>query len=72
MSEPMNDEYGAAIGSVMAARKQYETTCAAQGSDSWAAQQAHDYLLRETEHRNEMRVRHDAAAHVRTGRVRSD
>ena len=60
--DQLGDEYGAAIGSVMDARKRYEAVCAAQGSDSWAAQQAHDYLLREMEHRNRMREKHDAAA----------
>ncbi len=68
MNNQASDEYGAAIGTVMAARKQYESACAVQGSDSWAAQQAHDYLLREVEHRNEMRKCYDAAAGERTGR----
>ena len=68
MSDELSDEYGAAIGSVMDARKRYEVTCAAQGSDSWAAQQAQDYLRREIEHRNEMRDRHDATAGERSGR----
>lgn len=62
VNDALSDEYGAAIGSVMHARKQYETACATHGSDSWTAQQAHDHLQREVEHRNEMRERHDAAA----------
>jgi hypothetical protein len=68
MNNELSDAYGAAIGSVFEARKQYETACADQGSDSWAAQQAHEYLAREIEHRNQMRVRHDAAAGERTAR----
>jgi len=65
MSDQLSDEYGAAIGSVMDARKRYEAACAAQGSDSWAAQQAHEYLVREVDHRNDMRQRHDAAVRER-------
>lgn len=61
MTNPVRDEYGEAIGSVMAARKAYETVCAAQGKDSWAAQQALEYLSREIAHRNEVRQRHDEA-----------
>lgn len=61
MNEQPGDEYGASIGSVMKARKQYEEACAAQGPASWAAEQAHAYLAREIEHRNEMRQRHDEA-----------
>lgn len=68
MNDELSDEYGAAIGSVMDARKQYETVCTAQGSDSWAAHQAHEYLLREVQHRDEMRARHDASPGDRTAR----
>ena len=62
MNEDLYREYGAAIGAVMDARKQYEVTCAAQGSQSWAAEQAHDYLEREIGHRDQMRERYDAAS----------
>lgn len=61
MNDQLSDEYGAAIGSVMAARKRYEAACAAHGPASWAAQQAHEYLVREVDHRNKMRQQHDAA-----------
>jgi hypothetical protein len=61
MADSVDDEYGASIGSVMQARRQYEDACAAQGEDSWAARQAHEYLSREIEHRDAMRARHDAA-----------
>lgn len=67
MTETVDDEYGAAIGSVMQARRQYEAACAAQGADSWAARQAHEYLTREIEHRDAMRARHDAAPDHRRG-----
>lgn len=61
MSNEMIDEYGASVGSVMAARKEYETVCAAEGSDSDAARQAHNFLAQQVQHREAMRVRHDAA-----------
>lgn len=67
MANTSDDEYGAAIGSVMEARRQYEAACTAQGADSWAARQASEYLAREIEHRDEMRVRHDAAPDHRRG-----
>lgn len=66
MNNPMGDEYVAATGSVMAARKQYDDACTAQGAESWAAQQAHDYLQREIDHRNVMRERYDAAGSERS------
>lgn len=62
--EPI-DEYGAAIGSVFEARSRYETVCVSQGADSWAAQQALEYLEREIAHRNELRRRHDEVAYGR-------
>lgn len=68
MNDQAGDEYSAAVGSVMDARKKYESTCEAQGADSWAAQQAHDYLEREIDHRNEMRRRHDEAAYRKVER----
>ena len=55
------DEYNEAVGAVMAARRQYEAMCDGQGAESWAAEQARDYLQRQIEHRDEMRKRHDAA-----------
>lgn len=60
MNNGMIDEYGASVGSVMAARKEYETVCAAEGSDSKAAQQAHDFLTQQLQHRQAMRERYDA------------
>lgn len=67
MTDTGDDEYGAAIGSVMQARRQYETACSSQGVDSWAARQASEYLTREIKHRDEMRARHDAAPDHRRG-----
>lgn len=61
MTDTLDDEYGASIGSVMRARRQYEEACASQGEDSRAARQAQEYLSREIEHRDAMRTRHDAA-----------
>ena len=72
MSDEMIDEYGASIGSVMAARKDYETICAAEGADSHAAQQAHEHLSRQLQHRETMRERHDAAPSVHRGEARRD
>ncbi len=68
LNDEVSEEYSAAIGSVMDARKRYEEACSTQGADSWAAQQAHDYLTREIDHRNEMRARYDATADERTER----
>jgi hypothetical protein len=62
-----DDEYGAAIGSVMEARRRYDAACRSQGEDSWAARQASEYLAREIEHRDKMRARHDAAPDHRRG-----
>lgn len=61
------DEYGAAIGSVMEARRRYEVACRTYGEGSLAAQQAAEFLAREIKHRDEMRVRHDAAPDHRRG-----
>lgn len=61
MNDGTNDEYGASVGSVMAARKEYENVCAAEGADSEAARQAHDFLKQQLEHRQTMRELHDAA-----------
>ena len=67
MTESSDDEYGAAIGSVMEARRRYKMACEAQGEDSLAAHQASEYLAREIKHRDEMRARHDAAPDHRRG-----
>lgn len=69
MDQQVSTEYNAAVGSVMDARKRYETACTAQGAESWAAQQAREYLDREIEHRNEMRRRYDAAVNTPAGRA---
>lgn len=61
MSDRHGDEYNDSVGSVMQARKQYEAACANQGTDSWAAEQAKEYLDRQIVHRDEMRIRHDEA-----------
>jgi hypothetical protein len=65
MSEELYSEYSAAIGSLMVARKQYADACDDQGAESWAAEQAQDYLTREIEHRDQVRERYDAAARDR-------
>jgi hypothetical protein len=62
MSEELYTEYSAAIGALMVARKQYADACDDQGAESWAAEQAQDYLTREIEHRDQVRERYDAAA----------
>lgn len=61
MSDRTGDEYNDSVGSVMRARKSYEAACAVQGADSWAAEQAKEYLDRQVAHRDEMRLRHDEA-----------
>lgn len=62
MSDELYLEYSSAIGSLRAARKRYSDACVAQGAESWAAEQAHEYLTREIEHRDEVQGRYDAAA----------
>ncbi|MGI8826463.1 MAG: hypothetical protein ACR2JC_12605 [Chloroflexota bacterium] len=62
MNKEMSDEYGESIGAVMDARKQYDDVCAVHGTESWAAEQAHDYLQRATVHRDDMRERYDGAS----------
>lgn len=65
MSDELYLEYNAAIGALMSARKQYADACDHQGADSWAAEQAQEYLTREVEHRDQVRERYDAAARTR-------
>ena len=65
MSNELYAEYNAAIGSLMRARKQYADACENQGAESWAAEQAEEYLTREVEHRDRLRERYDAAARNR-------
>ena len=65
MSEALYAEYNAAIGALIAARQQYAEACATQGVESWAAEQAQEYLTREIEHRDRVRLRYDAAARGR-------
>ena len=65
MTNELYAEYNAAIGSLMMARKQYVDACENQGSESWAAEQAQEYLNREVEHRDRVRERYDAAARHR-------
>ena len=65
MTEELYAEYNAAIGSVMMARKWLADACENQGSESWAAAQAREYLAREIEHRDRVRKRYDAAARYR-------
>lgn len=68
MSDALYEKYNAAIGSVMAARKRYVDACEGQGAESWAAQQAQEYLTREVAHRDEVREQYDAAARTRPAR----
>ena len=65
MSNALYAEYNAAIGSLMAARKQYADACENQGAESWAAEQAQEYLSREIQHRDRVRERYDATARGR-------
>jgi hypothetical protein len=65
MNNPLYAEYNAAIGAVMVARKQYADACEHQGADSWAAEQAQEYLTREVKHRDQIREQYDAAARGR-------
>ena len=67
MTDTVDDEYGASIGSVMQARRQYEAARTSHGDDSSAARQAHEILSREIEHRDAMRARHDAAPDHKRG-----
>lgn len=72
MSDELYLEYNNAIGSLMAARKGYEDACESQGAESWAAEQAQEYLNREVAHRDEVRERYDAAARSRPPGERTD
>jgi hypothetical protein len=65
MSDELYAEYNAAIGALMAARHQYTDACESQGAESWAAEQAQEYVTREIEHRDQVRKRYDAAARGR-------
>lgn len=65
MSDEMYVEYNAAIGALMVARKEYADACETQGADSWAAEQAQEYVTREVAHRDQVRERYDAAARHR-------
>ena len=65
MSDELYKVYSAAIGSVMAARKQYADACENQGAESWAAEQAQAYLTREVAYRDQVREQYDAAARTR-------
>lgn len=65
MSNELYFEYNAAIGALMVARKGYADACESQGSESWAAEQAQEYLARQVEHRDQVRIRYDAAARNR-------
>lgn len=64
-----HDEYNASVGAVMQARKEYDAACADFGADSWRAEQAKEYLDRQVEHRNEMRVIHDQSERGRPTRA---
>jgi hypothetical protein len=62
MTNDLYADYNAAIGSLMLARKQYADACEAHGTNSWAAEQAREYLAREIAHRDQVRVQYDAAS----------
>jgi len=62
MTDEMYDRYNAAIGSLMLARKQYADACEEHGPDSWAAEQAKEYLAREIAHRDDVRTQYDASS----------
>jgi len=61
MSDQLYAQYSSATGALMMARKRYGDICANQGAESWAAEQAQEYLIREIEHRDLVRELHDAA-----------
>jgi hypothetical protein len=65
MTDELYAHYNAAIGSLMLARKHYADACEEQGPDSWAAEQAKDYLDREIAHRDQLREQYDAVARGR-------
>jgi hypothetical protein len=65
MSDELYAEYNAAIGSVTIARRLYADACEHQGPESWAAEQAQEYLTREVEHRDRVRAQYDAASRTR-------
>src|SRR5437868_661960 len=52
MSNELYAEYNGAIEALMAARKLYADACQNQGAESWAAEQAQEYLTREVAHRD--------------------
>jgi hypothetical protein len=62
MRDGLYDEYNAAIGAVMGARKAYNDLCAAQGPASGAAEEAQQDLQRVISQRDEVRERYDAAS----------
>jgi hypothetical protein len=65
MSDNLYAEYNGAIGALMAARKRYADVCETQGLQSWAAEQAHEYVAREVEHLDRVRERYDDVARRR-------
>ncbi len=71
MTDDLYREYEAAIGSVMNARLQYDDACSAHGAESWAAEQARDYLDREIGHRDHVRERYDTDARGHVERTHS-
>ena len=70
MSDELYAESNAAIGAVMMARKQSADACENQGVESWAAEQAQEYLTREGAHRDRVRELYDAAARKRPSGAR--
>lgn len=67
MSDELYLEYNAAIAALMVARKQYADACKDQGPESWAAEQAQEYMTREVAHRDQVRERYDAARNRTSG-----
>lgn len=63
------DEYNAAIGSLVAARHEYEAACTEQGAASSAAERAQEQVSRAVEHRDEVRERYDAVSVRPTSRT---
>jgi hypothetical protein len=55
----LSNDYRDSVGSVMAARKQYDLACADQGNESQSARRAQDDLAHAIDHRNQLREQYD-------------
>ena len=59
VNDRLSDEYREAVGSVMAARQQYDDVCRAEGTESAPAVEAQENLARALDQRDVLRERYD-------------